>query len=1116
MSCASLARAQEVTGSIAGTVRDASGAAVANATITITDTDKKLVVRTLRTDSSGAYAAPLLPVGNYEVAVEAPNFKKYVQSRIKLDVNQRLTIDAPLEAGNISEVVTVESAPLQVDTQTPTAANLISGTQARELSLNNRNFVQLTTLMPGVSSNLADQVYVGTTNPSGQVNLVSIAVNGARSAANNWTVDGADITDQGSNLTIQLYPSVDAIGEFKVLRSLYPAEEGRSGGGQINVVTKSGTNEFHGNLYEFLRNDKLNANNFVLNRNTSPSNLDASGKAKRPPLRYNNFGYTIGGPLYLPRFGEGGKSYYSGKNRTFFFFSQEWRRAITYPVFTPLVPNSLLKQGIFPVPVCVQVTGSTCTATATQITNINPVAQAYINDIYGPLPEPDANYVLTSPQRNVFNFRQEILRIDHNVSQKLALTYRLEFDSIPTQEANSLFSSGSGLPGVSTTTTDSPGRSHVGRFTYTINPDTILDGGYTYAYGAIKSTPVGKLLLSNSTVRVPLPFTNTLGRIPTVFPGFAATSTFGPYDNFSNAQKIFANLTKIVGAHTMKFGGQLNFSRKHENAAGGNQGNFYFATGPRPAGTPGYLQQWANFLLGNARLFTQSSLDITNDLRRRYHEFYAQDEWRARPNLTLYYGGRFSLFRQPYDTNGLFTNFDPALFDPSRAFQVDANGNRIGPGDPLNGIIINSQNVPPGGTASPYGVKVSNEDNKTFAPRVGLAWDPFKRGKTSVRTGYGIYYDLSTYAFFQDASQNNPPFNNSVSIFRARLDNPSAGTVGVNNGVVDLYGVGIPYHAPYMQHWSFDVQQQLARNTVIDVGYYGSKGTHLPGIIDINMLPPGAAVAAGIQQPGEILQDDTALNQIRPYRGYRSINIVQNRFNSNYHSLQVFLQQRFAGGSQINVAYTWSKNLTDNQTDRSSAPQDAYNIRAERGPAQLDRRHILTINYVYEIPFYREQRGFVGHLLGGWELSGITIYETGLPYTVFNFDDDPGGTGVIDSATASGRPDLIGDPNTGPKTFNQWFNTAAFIPDPPNGQNRPGNAGRGVVRGPGLQRWDISLFKNIRIGESKRLQLRGEAFNVFNHTNFNTFSTNIYSSSFGRILTAHDARIIQLAAKFYF
>ncbi|MBK6799113.1 MAG: carboxypeptidase regulatory-like domain-containing protein [Acidobacteria bacterium] len=350
-----VANAQEITGSFVGSVKDSTGAAIAGATVTITDAAKKAVVRLVTTNEEGLFSAPLLQPGVYDISVESPNFKKQVQRGIKLDLNQRRSVDMTMEVGNISEVVTVEASALAVETTTPTASSLIGGDQARELSLNNRNWVQLVALAPGVSNDLADQVYVGTTNPDGQANTINISVNGARQSQNTFTVDGADITDRGSNITIQAYPNIDSIGEFKVLRSLYPAESGRSGGGQVNVITRSGGSRFHGSAFEFLRNEVLNANNFLNNTATTPQfGRDSDGKAKRPPFRYNNFGWTLGGPIYLPKKYFGPIGFEKSKERLFFFFAQEFRRDRRYGAAgTATVPDSKLRNGVFPFPVCI-------------------------------------------------------------------------------------------------------------------------------------------------------------------------------------------------------------------------------------------------------------------------------------------------------------------------------------------------------------------------------------------------------------------------------------------------------------------------------------------------------------------------------------------------------------------------------------------------------------------------------------------------------------------------------------------------------------------------------------------------------------------------------------------
>jgi hypothetical protein len=1176
--CAGIAAAQETTGSINGTVKDTTGAVVKGATVTITDVDKNVVARTTTTGDDGNYSVTPLPVGNYSVTVEAPNFKKAVQTGIKLDVGQRRTVDATLEAGKIEEVVTVEAAPVAVELTTPSASTVISGDQVRELSINNRNFVQLVTLAPGVTNDLADQVYVGTTNPAGQANTVNISVNGARSSSNSFTVDGADITDRGSNLTIQTYPSVDSIGEFKVLRSLYPAESGRSGGGQVNIVTRAGGDKFHGSMFEFVRNERLNANDFLSNTSTNPAfGRDTNGKAKRAPFRFNNYGFTLGGPVYFLKFGEGGR-WANRMDKTFFFFSEEQRRDLRYPTLSSTVPDANLRQGIFPIPVCINrndVAGATCTGanilpagTPLPSSLLNPAAAAYLSQIYDRLPLPNApNFGLISAAVNKSDFRQEIVRLDHTFSNKMSAFYRYEHDKIPTIDVNSLFSSGGSLPGVATTVTDSPGRAHTIQLTYALSSRAVIEGRYTHTFGAILSHNIGTLALSNSTIPVNLPFPNTRDRVPSVIGnGFGSASTgagggligFGPYDNFSNKNEAGGDLSLIRGTHTFKFGGDYSKYRKNENAligdtTGANQGIFTAFSATLPTGVTAStanqnLQRWANFLVGNVATFVQGQFDYTADLRQSNIEAFAQDEWRFRSNLTLYYGVRYSHFGQPVDANGRLSNFDPFLFSTANAPQVTGAGNRVaGTGNFCNGLIVNASNFQTAAnctpTISPFGDKITSTSNRDFAPRVGLAWDPFRKGKTSIRTGYGIYHEQVLVGFAEQIIGQNPPYQQNFTINNTRLDNPAAGaTVPPSAAASTLRGIDPNWHTPYMQHWSLDWQQQLTKSTLVTVGYYGSKGTHLVGVVEINDLPPGFAInsrcATGTntlqttgttlvqcQVPGTAFFSSGAeaiLDQIRPYRGYRSITMLEPRFNSNYHSLQTSLQHRFASDSQLYIAYTWSKALTDEQNDRSNAPQNSYDIRSERSRAALDRRHVFSANYFYELPFFRKQQGFVGKVLGGWEASGIITLNSGLPFTATTSSFDAAGLGNNPALIAGNRPNLLCDPNqNAPHTLQQFFNTACFAPNPAstatNIVNVPGTAGRGVINGPSTKRVDFSMFKNFRFGERYRLQLRGEAFNVFNHTNFRSFvSTNVTSGSFGVIGAVRDPRNIQLGAKFIF
>lgn len=1107
---------QVVTGSIQGIVKDSSGAVVPNATITVTNIDKNVVIRTTTTNSVGEYSALLLPVGHYSITADAKGFQEAVRTGVSLNVNDHLTENFSVQVGNVNQKVTVTTAPLQVDLQTAQAQTVITSAQVHELSLSTRNYEQLVTLMPGVVSGASQQLYVGVSNPNGGSNAVQFSMNGQRSTQNGWNVDGADNLDRGANLTLLVYPSVDAIQEFSVQRGDYGAEYGRSSGGQINVITKSGTDKFHGDLYEFIRNNSIgDANNYFNNQAGIPL----------PALRYNDFGGTIGGPIIIPKY------YNPTQKKSFFFFSEESRRVITYTTFTAVVPTANERKGIFPQEVCIQFDqNGNCLKQGTQVTNFDPAAQAYMKDIFAgvPLPAPSCTQACESITvgRNIFNADQEILRLDQVFSPRFSIFGRVENDSIPTIEPGGLFT-GSPLENVSTTSTNSPGVSATIHVTNVFSPTLLNDGGANYSQGGVFSKPIGEIATQNSpdiVSAVKLPFVSTLNRVPSLnFQYFSGVGGFGPYRDINDDTNIFDDLTKIVGRHTLKFGVTYNWYQKDEDAASGNAGGFgFYISNPddtNAATASSEYQEFASFLTGSVDYFTQTSLDMTAVIQQQSTELYAQDQFRIRPNLTLNYGLRYSLFRQPTDHRKQLTNFDPAKFSLANAPQIDPyTGNIIpGTGTSLDGIIIGSQN-------SPYGNAVAQQDNKNFAPRIGLAWDPTGQGKISVRLGYGIFYNETAVSNWEETVFNNPPFVDNDLIFNTTLNNPGAVSAYVGTAPVPLRSIEPKWKTPYTQEWSLDVQQQLTPNTIFDLGYYGSSSTHLPGMEDINQPLPGQYVTAlapyGVTIPVSYTTTPQ-LNYIRPYRGYDAINSYEPVFSGNYNSLQASLQQHFKKDSFLNINYTWSQALTD-ATGDGATPQNTYDPHAEYGPSGLDIRNVFNANYVYLLPFYEDQAGVLGHLLGGWEVSGIVNAYSGFYATVYQFFDDPAGQGVIDgNSFSAGRPDQISNPNKATATsgkihtFNQWFNTSAFALVPA-GQARPGNAHNGSVIGPGWQNWDVSLFKNTNITNRVSTQFRAETYNTFNHVNPTAFGTAFQIGLYGQVYAVQNPRVMQLAMKLYF
>jgi hypothetical protein len=1135
---------QDISGTIGGTILDPNGSAIPEAKVTVINTDRNQVLRTITTDATGSYSAPLIPVGAYAIKVEKAGFKTENRTGIALNVNDDLKINITLHIGALTEVVTVEESAVAVELGSPASATVIDGQQIRELSLGTRNYEQLVALMPGVASNPTDELYIGNSSPAGTAAVVPFSVNGNRNSANNWTVDGADNVDRGGNQTLMTFPSVDAISQFKVERSLYTADSGRAGGAQVSVVTKNGTSQFHGGVYEFFRNDALAANNWANNANkvnlidsSNPANSCVNNPnchAKNPPLRWNDFGGTLGGPIYIP-----GK-YNIDRNKTFFFYSQEHRRVITYTTFNPTLPTAAMIQGSFSQPVCITTT-SGCAPGSTPVTQIpanliNPVAAAYIKDIFGKLPLNTTNTVAATTagffaQRNLYNSDQYIGRLDHRVTDNFNIWGKFEIDQIPTTEPGGLFQ-GSAIPGGAVTNTNSPGRSAAIHFVNTLKPTLFNEAGFSFSQSAINATPAGLTAKANSPdINPVLPFLNTQGVVPTVtLTGGTSILGYGPYNEYNRNFTWFDNLTWIKGRHSLKFGWSTHRYNKTENAASG-QGSFGFTATGAPTGTSSFQQSFANFLLGNVSTFSQPSQDITPDLWSWTHEAYAQDDFKVTPHLTVFAGVRWSFFGQPSDSGNLLDNFDPHSYNPANAPQIDpTNGNKVagtGNNPNMNGIIV-------AGANSPFGDHVGNQVWKNFAPRLGLAWDPFGDGKTSIRAGYGIYHDSGLVGTYEQNTFANPPYVNSVNISNAPFNNITGGTLAAASlAPLGLHATQIPALVPYVQSWSFNIQRTLSKDTTLEVGYFGSKGTHLLGIVDVNQAYAGAALAAGLHQNnGSTIftsTDEPRINAVRPYKGFLYINTLETAFDSNYHSLQASFTKRFAATGSFRASYTFSKTMTDNGSDRSNAPQNSYNWHeGEYGPAPFDRTHVLSFNVVYEIPIFRGSRGIVGGLLKGWQVSGIGAFYTGAPFTVTTSTNDAAGLGSVgNSSVASARPDMICDPNeNAPKAFNgapsasstPWFNTACFA-NTPNGAVRPGNAGRGTVRGPGFSNMDLTLSKFFNLnGEGRwKLQIRGESFNTFNLVNPNGFSSlNNTSTTFGVISSYRAPRRVQIAAKINF
>lgn len=1148
-------RAQEETAAtINGQVTDSTGAIVTGATVVVTNTETN-TERRVETNDDGLFIVTPLSPGTYIVTVEQPNFKRYEASNVVLNARDRRPVNVVLEAGNVTEVVTVTAEQTTVQ-DSPTTQTLISGTQIVELPIVNRDVTKLVELVPGVSSDLDDETVLGLSN------RVSISIAGNRRNSVNFFVDGVSNTDVGSNITLLSIPTVDSIKEFKVLTSNYTAEVGRSGGGTITVVTRGGGNQFSGSLYEFVRNDYFNANSFFNNRRGRNANGDPI--ADVPKLRYNNFGGTIGGPVFLPRFGEGGPAFYNGRNKTFFFFSEEVRRqtrGITDSSAT--VPTSLQRTGNFTeilgLPLFRQANGAagtTVTETPLLVTDttgavvaarqgqifrpsdgrayagniiptneISPLALPLLNAF--PLPDRSNGSIIntvTFTPINISNTRQETIRIDHNFNNSNRLFGRYTHDLAETREAGGLFT-GIVIPNIATTQTRIPGQTFVASYTALLSPTVINEATYNFSGNFIGSNVVGRGRRSDypGSELIPEAFPeNNNNAIPTL--SISGISTIASLQGFNiqyKNQVVRDVLTATVGNHTLKFGGEVSFESKNENANNVSQGSFVFnGLTTRGSSTTGVAlgalsgNGLADYLLGRAASYSESEFDVTVNLRFGRREFFAQDTWRIRPNLTLDYGVRYQYFKPVIDENNTLASFDPTLYRASAAPTfLNAAGTALvrGTGNEFNGIGI-------AGRTSQFGRSIYPSDKNNFSPRVGFAYDPFSKGKTIIRGGYGFFYDQPLVGIFEVAAFVTPPFNNSATYTSSTanpvtLSNPTGGALGALP-IRSLTAIAPDFETPTIQQYSLGIQHEVFRNAIIDIGYVGTKGDNLIRRRNINFVQPADVVRVGAGN----------VNTIRPFLGYGAITYFETSAKSRYNGLLSSFNYRFGNGLSITTSYTFSKTLTDSTNDRDPIddPQNPFNVRPEYAEARTSRPHIFSASYVYELPFFTKSDNTLARtLLGGLQISGITNIESGSPIArAVNVAGIQalGAVGVYPNLISNPRGGLAGqlDPITG---LPYIFDPNAFAA--PTAGNF-GNAGRSFARNPGRNNTNLSLIKNFNFNKegNVRLQLRAESFNIFNHTQFLGVATTFFgtgvSSNFAQPTATRLPREFQFGVKLNF
>ena len=1057
-----VAAAQEASAVLEGQVTDVSGGMIAGAIVKATHRGTGNA-RAQATTSAGAYHLSL-PAGEYELRVTAPSLAEYTQAGIQLNVSQTVRLDIQLAIAKGKDVVNVTSTTPLVDSSSNVIGNVVTGRELLDLPLNGRNFTQLGLLQPGVAPMTAGLAEAGGSLRSGQ----AYAVNGQRPEANSYLLDGVSNVNRVDG-GFALKTPVDAIQEFRILTQTAPPEYGGTGGATTTVVTRSGSNQLHGTAYEFLRNDALDARNFFA--------------SKVEPLKQNQFGATLGGPLR--------------RNKDFLFGFYEGFRNRQGITRSATVPSDLQRAGDFselrdpqsgqPLPLINYFTGEPFPNNRIPAPAMSPTALKILQ--FYPHANSGTN-LFTTTQKLKNESDQGGFRFDHIFSDRDQLA--VHFARAANANEDPLSTAGADVPGF-------PVGEQINTTRIALSETHLFSGA---TFNNLRAGYFRNVFFTDSPLNRTSPrdlgfhYDTTLaaaqGSPFFIVSGYASVGNpiTGPRDTAQNTYEAFDSLSLIRGAHSVKLG--VDFRRNQINMAEGIASNGFFVFAPFPLS-----DSFASFLLGFPVVFFQGGGDMNRGLRNIDFALYGQDEWRVTSRLTFNYGLRWEVSTPYVDIRNRMNSWSPGI---QSTVYANAPKGLLFPRDP--GV--------PEGIAPVYW--------KALMPRIGLAWDPAGNGRTSIRAAYGIYYDAFTNGVgaplqaplsalpWTQARQLSAPINftdpwNGQNPFKPNSFPQPTTVLTIENGM----------RPPYSQNWNLSVQRALGNSYLLDLRYIGNKGTRLPRIIEANpaVYGPGAT-------------SDNA-DQRRLYAGCRgpqdpcdfaSAGLITNQTNSTYHAAQAALSRRFQNRLSFLASYTFSKTLdyVSSFNVAGSAPrlvggendlaQDPFNLKAEHGPSLFDARHRFVFSGSYELP-------------RGWQLNTIMNFSSGTPFTVYDSANvSLQGSSPEITGFYSSRPDVIADPNSGPHTPDQWVSRSAFRRLNTRTQaGQFGSAGRNIVRGPGIANVDASLLKTFSMTEHARLQFRAECFNIANHANFGLPENDISSPNFGRVLTAASPRLLQFGLK---